>query len=71
MDLNELRMNIDAIDEQIVNLIEDRMSVAEKIAECKIESGKSVFDKEREAQKLNKVMDLASNREQRTCRRAF
>ncbi len=65
MDLNELRMNIDAIDEQLVNLIEDRMSVAEKIAECKIESGKSVFDKEREAQKLDKVMELAGKAENR------
>ncbi len=60
MDLNELRQNIDGIDEKIVELFENRMDVSEKIAQCKIESGKNVFDREREEIKLKKVQGLAS-----------
>ncbi len=59
MGLNELRENIDEIDEKIVELMEERMEVAEKIAQSKIESGKDVFDKERERAKIHNVEELA------------
>ncbi len=61
MDLDKLREDIDGIDEKIVELFESRMDVSEKIAQSKIESGKKVFDKDREQIKLQKVQGLASD----------
>lgn len=65
MDLNELRGNIDEIDKNLIALFEDRMKVAENIAECKIEMGKNVFDKEREIQKIQTVKSQTSHDENR------
>lgn len=59
MDLLEIRDKIDGIDSQIVDLYEKRMDLCKQVAEYKIETGKQVFDKEREKQKIEKVMDLA------------
>lgn len=51
-DLKELRDQIDVIDKQIVSLYQERMKIAAEVAEYKIETGKKVFDKEREESKL-------------------
>lgn len=61
MDLTELRKQIDEIDEQIVDLYERRMDISSKVADYKIETGKKVFDREREVLKLNKVGELVHN----------
>lgn len=61
MDLLELRNQIDAIDKNIVNLYEQRMEISKKVAEYKIETGKKVFDKVREEQKLTTLKGLAHN----------
>nr|MDE7017307.1 chorismate mutase [Lachnospiraceae bacterium] len=61
MDLVELREKIDEIDEQIVELYEQRMDIASQVADYKMETGKKVFDKERENEKLSKVRELAHN----------
>lgn len=61
MDLLELRQQIDAIDSQIVDLYEKRMDVSRQVAEYKISTGKKVFDKQREAEKLAKVKSLTHN----------
>lgn len=61
MDLLELRKQIDEIDEQIVQLYEKRMDISSQVADYKIETGKKVFDKEREIAKLNKVKELTHN----------
>lgn len=61
-DLNELRIQIDSIDKQIVELFIQRMDVAENVAKYKIENNKPVFDQERERQLLNKVEDLAGEK---------
>ena len=53
MDLGVLRNEIDDIDQQIVELYERRMDICGKVAEYKIETGKKVFDKTREEEKLN------------------
>lgn len=55
MDLGELRKRIDEIDKSIVSLYEDRMDVASKVADYKIETGKKVFDREREKEKIHNV----------------
>ncbi|MBE5890588.1 MAG: prephenate dehydratase [Lachnospiraceae bacterium] len=60
-DLLELREEIDRIDNQIVSLYEERMKISEQVAEYKISTGKKVFDKERETQKLDVLSKKASN----------
>lgn len=59
MDLQELRGQIDEIDAAIVDLYEKRMGICEKVAEYKIETGKQVLDRQREASKLAAVSALA------------
>ena len=61
MDLQKLRNELDGIDKQIVELYEKRMNVCGQVAEYKIETGKRVFDKEREKQKLEAVRALTHN----------
>lgn len=61
MDLLELREQIDGIDGQIVELYEKRMDICRQVAEYKIETGKKVFDRVREQEKLAKVKELAHN----------
>lgn len=58
-DLLELREQIDEIDSTIVELFEKRMAVSEEVAAYKISTGKKVFDKEREREKLEKLSSLA------------
>ncbi len=45
---------------QIVRLFEERMAVSEKVARFKIETGKPVFDPEREKQKLSNLSHQAT-----------
>lgn len=61
MDLTQLRQQIDSIDEQIVKLYEERMDICSQVAQFKIETGKKVFDKAREEEKLAKVRALTHN----------
>lgn len=60
-DLLKLRDEIDEIDNEIVTLYERRMKIAERVARFKIETGKKVFDKEREVSKLNTLSKKASS----------
>ena len=59
LDLTQLRDKIDNIDSQIVRLFEERMAVAEKVARFKIETGKPVFDPQREKEKLETLSSQA------------
>ncbi len=61
MDLLELRKQIDEIDRQIVSLYEQRMDISSQVADYKIETGKKVFDKERELEKLRTLKALTQN----------
>lgn len=61
MDLQKLREQIDSIDAQIVELYEERMDVSRHVAEYKIDTGKKVFDPQREQEKLQKVKALTHN----------
>ena len=60
IDLTKSRESIDRIDKQIVELFEERMKVAGDVAEYKRNTGKKVFDPEREAQKLETLGKMAS-----------
>ena len=59
-DLLELRDEIDKIDNQIVALYEERMKIAEGVAKYKIQTGKKVFDREREKSKLETLSRKAT-----------
>ena len=59
-DLQEIRKEIDEIDDQIVALYESRMKLTSDVAEYKIGTGKKIFDKEREESKLNTLEKKAS-----------
>lgn len=59
VDLSISRQQIDEIDSEIVELFEKRMEVANEVAKYKMETGKPVFDKEREDQKLEKLASLS------------
>ena len=66
MDLKDLRKEIDAVDKQIVELYEKRMDIASRVADYKIGTGKKVFDKQREDEKLNEIKKLAKSDFNRT-----
>jgi len=59
LDLGKIRDEIDAVDENIVNEFQKRMKLCKDVATYKIENGKKVFDKQREEEKIKKVVDLA------------
>ena len=57
MNIDELRLEIDAIDKQLTALFEKRMETAAAIAKYKQENSLPVFNREREREVLNKVTD--------------
>ena len=61
MDINELRGNIDRIDEQLVALIRERMETAAKIGEYKRENKLPVYDPSRERELFDRVASLAGD----------
>lgn len=58
--LEELRKELDRVDDNIVRLYEERMELCRQVAEYKIESGRKVLDKEREKDKLAAVESKVS-----------
>ena len=58
--LEELRKQLDTIDDQIVHLYEERMCVCEAVGEYKVQSGKKVYDQAREKAKLADVASKVS-----------
>ena len=61
LDLQKMRNDIDEIDTRIVKLFEERMKICENVAQFKIETGKPVFDKSREQEKLDSLGGKAHN----------
>lgn len=59
--LDELRVQLDQIDNQIVKLYEERMAVCEQVGEYKVHAGKKVLDKQREKNKLADVASKVTN----------
>lgn len=55
--LEELRVQLDGIDNEIARLFEERMQVCAQVGEYKIQNGKKVLDRQREN---NKLADVAS-----------
>lgn len=61
MDIEELRKRIDEVDEKLIELFEERMSIVLEIAEYKRKNGKNVYDAEREALVIKKGLDRLKN----------
>ena len=57
MDLNEIRQGIDKIDDQISALYLERMNLVKQVSDAKKQSGKAVFDPEREKKILLRLTD--------------
>ncbi|MBR5636299.1 MAG: prephenate dehydratase [Pseudobutyrivibrio sp.] len=54
-DLKDIRVEIDQVDKEILNLFTKRMELACQVADYKIATGKKVYDKVREDEKLEKL----------------
>ncbi|WP_425755276.1 prephenate dehydratase [Ihubacter sp. rT4E-8] len=61
MSLEDYRSRIDAIDEEIVKKLEERMRIAENIAKYKQENGLQVMDVYREREKIDKITEIAAD----------
>lgn len=60
-DLGITRKEIDTVDKQIVELLEKRMELALEVAKYKISTGKPIYDRQRELEKLEKLGAMASS----------
>lgn len=60
-DLSVTREEIDKVDKEIVELIEKRMDLALEVAKYKMSTGKPIYDRQRELEKLEKLGGLASS----------
>ena len=61
MSLENIREKLDVIDNQIVELYEERMRLCAEVGSDKVKTGKKVYDKERENEKLAVLTGKASN----------
>ena len=57
MGINELRQQIDSIDNELVELFRRRMDVSREIAQCKKAEGRKVYDGAREREKLAEIAE--------------
>ena len=62
MDLDTIRQEIDKIDDQIVQLLEERMHLVERVVAYKKASGKAILDTKREETIFEKVRNRVSNK---------
>lgn len=61
MNLNDIRHNIDAIDADLVRLLEQRMILVAQVAASKAETKKPLFDPKREQKVLDNVASQINN----------
>ena len=50
--LEELRVELDKIDNQMVELYQKRMNVCREVGDYKVKAGRKVYDRQREQEKL-------------------
>ena len=60
-ELEELRQRLDQVDDEIVRLYEERMELCEQVGAYKIQTGRKVFDRQREREKLQDVAGKVSS----------
>ena len=61
-DLLEYRGKLDAIDDKLLKLYEERMGICEKIGEYKKENSLPAYDEKRENEKLDDVLSKVKNK---------
>lgn len=61
MSIKNLRQKIDTLDKDIVKLLAERIKIAEKIGQEKLEQGKEIIDISRENEVLDRVKALAGH----------
>lgn len=66
MDLDQIRKDIDQIDQELVALLEKRMVCVSQIAEYKEQQGQPVLDQGREREVLEKVGSLVTDEQYRS-----
>lgn len=59
--LEELRVQLDQVDDQIVELYEKRMELCGQVGKYKVDNGRKVFDRQREKEKLAAVASKVSS----------
>ena len=69
--LEELRGELDRLDEQIIALYERRMEVCSCVADYKIKNGRKVYDRQREQEKLAKAASQVEHAENKRVCRSF
>lgn len=62
MDLTKIRQEIDAVDEQLVALLEKRMALVTEVTAFKRATGKAVLDTAREEMVLAKVAERVADK---------
>lgn len=63
LDLLKIRDEIDEVDKQLVSLLDKRLKLCTDVANFKIETGKKVFDEEREKAKLEKITSMVDEKQ--------
>ncbi|MGT2959644.1 chorismate mutase [Streptococcus caballi] len=63
MDLNLIRQDIDALDKELVALLEKRMDLVTRVTAFKKETGKPILDTAREEAVLAKVASRVVNKD--------
>ena len=71
MDIQELRAQIDRVDDELVRLYGERMELARQIGRYKRENGLPVLDAEREQNLLNRVGEKAGAENENGVRELF
>ena len=63
LDLGKIREKIDKLDSQLVELLEERLEIVQEVAQCKKQTGKRIFDEEREKEVVQKNLKRVKNKE--------
>ena len=71
MELSKIREQIDSIDDKIASLYDERMKLVGEVSEAKKQSGKAVFDPEREKKILLRVAEKVDEKNQVYLKRVF
>ena len=63
LDLWKIREKIDKLDSQLVELLEERLEIVQEVAQFKKQTGKRIFDEEREKEVVQKNLKRVKNKE--------
>lgn len=63
LDLGKIREKIDKLDSQLVELLEKRLEIVQEVAQFKKQTGKRIFDEEREKEVVQKNLKRVKNKE--------